>query len=188
METQILTNLKKSIKHWYLSLIVGIIFIAVGIWVFLTPVSSYITLAILFAVMFLVTGIIEISFAIGNRKELSNWGWTLAVGIIDLLVGILLVAQPGISILVLPIYVGFAVMFRSISAISWSVELKNLGVLSWGNLLAVGILGLLFSFILLWNPMFAGMTIVVCTALAFIFIGCFYIYLSVRLRKLSKIV
>ena len=50
MEDQIIKTGKNAIKHWYLSLILGILFIFVGIWVFITPVSSYFTLAILFSV------------------------------------------------------------------------------------------------------------------------------------------
>jgi len=186
MENQTFASLKSSVKHWYFPLILGIIFIAIGAWVLRTPVESYITLAILFSISFFMAGILEIIFSIANRKELRNWGWSLASGIIDFLIGVLLVSIPAISIVVLPVYVGFAIMFRSILAIGWSVELHDMAVLNWGYMLVMGILGLMFSFILLWNPLFAGMTIVFYTSLAFIFIGFFYIFLSFRLKKLSK--
>jgi len=140
------------------------------------------------SIFLLITGILEIAFAIANRKGLNNWGWSLASGIIDFLIGILLVSQPAISILILPFYVGFAILFRSVMAMGWAFELKKRAVSDWGYLLAVGILGLLFSFILLWNPLFAGMTIVIYTGWAFIIIGSFQIYLSFRLKKLSKLV
>jgi uncharacterized membrane protein HdeD (DUF308 family) len=186
MEKETLSNLKDAIKHWYLSLILGIVFIAVGIWVLRTPLESYVALAVLFSFTFLFAGILEIAFALGNRNRLSNWGWSLAGGIVDLLIGTLLVSHPTISIFVLPFYVGFAVLFRSIMTIGWSIELKNRNLPDWGYLMAIGVLGLLFSFVLLWNPLFAGMTIVFYTAWAFIAIGAFNIYLSLRLRALSK--
>jgi len=175
---------KESIKHWYLQLLLGLVFIAVGIWVYLTPLESYITLTVLFSFAFLIAGVIEITFSIANRKGISNWGWALASGIIDFLVGILLVSHPDISVIVLPFYVGFAIMFRSIMAIGWAIELKS----NRGYLLGIGILGLIFSFIMLWNPIFAGMTIVFYTALAFVMIGFFQVSLSLRLRKLSKVI
>lgn len=188
METGTIREAKDSIKHWYFSLILGIILIAVGIWVFLTPVSSYIALSILFSITFLIAGIMEITFSVVNRGQLRHWGWTLVGGIVDLLIGILLISQPALSLVVLPFYVGFAILFRSIMAIGWAIELKRQAVADWGYVLIFGILGAIFSFILLWNPLFAGMTIVFYTALAFIMAGCFQVYLSLKLRKLSNAV
>lgn len=183
MESQFSKAVKNTAKHWYLLLLLGIIFIVAGILVFRTPVASYITLSILFALTFLFTGLLQIIYAIANRKELDNWGWSLTGGIIDFLIGVLLVSQPAVSLIALPFYVGFGILFRSIMAIGSSIELRNEKVTDWGYLLVVGILGLIFAFIMLWNPLFAGMTIVFYTALAFIFVGSFYVYLSFRLKK-----
>ena len=69
----------------------------------------------------------------------------------------------------------------------FSIDLKSFGVNEWGWLLALGILGMLFSFILLWNPAFAGMTIVIWTSFAFIAIGIFRIFLSFKLKGLNDI-
>ncbi len=181
-------EVRRSIKHWYLPLLLGIVFIAVGIWVFMTPVASFLTLAMLFAVTFLVTGFIEAISAIYNRNQLDGWGWQLTVGVIDLLIGLLLVLRPDITIVILPFYVGFDVMFRSISSIGWAFDLRRYGAPDWGLLLILGILGLVFSFVLLWNPILAGLTVVVYTALAFLSVGVFQIYLAFALRKLRDLV
>lgn len=187
METQILGSIRKTGKYWYLLALLGIALILVGIWVFMTPLQSYITLSMLFAFTFLFTGIMELIYAISNRKSLDNWGWSLAGGIVDFLIGVMLIANPQISLLVLPFYVGFAILFRSIMAIGWSIELKKHRVTSWGSLLGIGIIGLIFAFIMLWNPIFAGMTIIFYTAAAFVVIGVFQVYLSLRLRKLKAL-
>lgn len=187
METQHLGSIRKTGKYWYLLAILGIVLILVGIWVFMTPLQSYITLSMLFAVTFLFTGIMETIYAISNRKSLDNWGWSLAGGIVDFLIGVMLIVNPQISLLALPFYVGFGILFRSIMAIGWSIELKKHQVSSWASLLGIGILGLIFAFIMLWNPIFAGMTIVFYTATAFIVIGVFQVYLSIRLRKLKEL-
>ena len=68
----------------------------------------------------------------------------------------------------------------------WSFELKKLGISGWGAMLVLGILGALMAFILLWNPLLAGLTVVVYTAVAFITIGGLQVYLSLKLRKLNK--
>ena len=184
MENKTPGRLNDSFKHWYLFLILGCIFLLLGIWIFLTPVAAYLTLAIFFAVSFLITGILEISYALSNRGTSHTWGWSLAGGIFDLLIGLLLVLQPRISMLVLPYYIGFGILLRSLLGIAWSLFLKGRQVKGWGNLMVIGILGVLFAFIALWNPLFAGFTIVFYTGIAFLMVGIFYVYLSLKLRKL----
>lgn len=178
-------NVPTQVRYWFLPMIFGIIFIIVGIWVFLTPEESYIALSVLFALTFLISGSLGIMYAISNRNVIKGWGWSLAAGIAELLIGILLTSRSDITVLVLALFVGFAVLFRSILAIIWSFELKNLQVQNWGSLLILGILGLVLAFIMLWNPLFAGLTIVIYTALAFIVIGGFQMYLSYKMKKLN---
>ena len=187
METEIFKTAKNVTKHWYLSLILGILFICVGIWVFMTPVSSYITLSILFSVTIFVSGIFEILYSISNRKEMDNWGWVLTGGIIDLLFGLWLMASPLLSIAILPFIVGFILMFRSMIAIGFAFDLKVFAHSGWGWLLTLGILGLFFSFVLLWNPVFAGLTVVIWTGCAFITLGVYRIILSFKLKHLHKL-
>ena len=186
MENSLFKTVKNGISHWYLLLIAGLIFIAVGIWVFFTPVSSYLALALIFSVSFLISGIAEIVFAVSNRKELDSWGWKLAFGMLSILIGMLLLSKPLITIATLPLYVGFVALFRSIMAISFSIELKSYGIKNWGSLLFLGILGIIFSYILIWNPLFAGLTLIYWTGLALITLGIFSISFSIQLNKLHK--
>jgi uncharacterized membrane protein HdeD (DUF308 family) len=187
MATNFLKVIKNSVKHWYLPLITGILFIAVGILVFTTPAESYVVLSVIFSFSFLITGAFDIFFSISNRNEMEGWGWDLSLGILSLLVGILMLIHPEISMVTLPFFVGFVLLFRSIMAIGVSLELRNYYILDWGYLLAIGIIGTMFSLILLWNPAFAGLSLVMWTALAFIALGAFSIYLSLKLKKLHDI-
>lgn len=77
-------KIEKTIKRWYLMLLVGIVFVILGIWTIATPLSSYTALSIVFALGFLVNGIAEVIFAFGNRHQ--NWGWTLVLGILNIVV------------------------------------------------------------------------------------------------------
>lgn len=186
MDLLFLKSIRNAIKHWYIPLLVGIFFIIVSIVVFSSPLGSLLALAILFSLSFLFGGISEIIFSIANRDQLQNWGWSLAFGIITFIVGLLLVLNPALSVTTLAFYVGFVILFRSIAPISFALDVKRYGSRSWGGLMALGILGTIFSFILLWNPAFAGMTVVVLIALSFLFSGLFSIYFSFQLRKLHR--
>ena len=85
----------------------------------------------------------------------------------------------------LPLYVGYVVLFRSVMTIGAALDRENYGVSGPGGLLIAGILGLIFSFILLWDPGFAGLTLVVWTAIALITAGFYSILFSFRLKELS---
>ncbi|MGR8934941.1 MAG: HdeD family acid-resistance protein [Gammaproteobacteria bacterium] len=185
MQHQNIGTVKDAVKHWYLSLILGIFFIFAGFWVLQTPVESYLALSILFSLTFFVNGIAEIFYYTTNRQTVSNWGWGLTGGIIDLLFGLWLIASPLLSAAVLPFVVGFMLLFRSSTAMAVSFDMKSHGTHEWWLLLIIGILGLIFSFMILFNPVFGGMTIVIWTALALLSIGLFRIMLAFKLKRLN---
>lgn len=186
MSLPFLNSIKNSIKHWYIPLLVGILFVIISIVVFTSPMGSLLTLSLFFALSFLFGGISEIVFSIANRDQLENWGWSLAFGIITFVVGISLVSHPALSLTVLAFYIGFLLLFRSIASISFALDVKKHGSKNWGGLLIFGILGAIVSFILIWNPVFAGMSVVILVAMSFLFAGLFSILLAFQLRKLHK--
>ena len=177
---------KNVIQHWYLPLIAGIVFLATGVLAILTPAATYISLAIIFSITFFITGSLELIFSISYRKKLDGWGWSLAAGILDVIIGLILILYPQISIITLPLFVGFVVLYRSIMSISWSIELKKYNTSKWGWLLFIGIIGIIFSFILLWNPFIAGLTVAVFTGLALMIIGIFHIDFAFELKRVKS--
>ena len=182
----ILSSAQAAVKNWWISLLLGILYIIAGIWVFQTPLASYVSLSIIFSVFIFVSGISQIIFSISNKNEIQGWGWYLTSGIIDLLIGLLLITHPLMTMTILPFYVGFWLLFQGFLAIGLSFQFKSVGIPSWGWLLFLGFLTLVFSFLLLANPVFAGLSIVYMTALAFISAGVFRIFLSFDLKKMKK--
>lgn len=171
-----------SIKHWYLPLIVGIIFIVFGVYIFTVPAEAYVTLSILFSLSFFFSGISEVFFAVANKDTIDGWGWYLVSGILTFLFGAYLIIYPGITMATLPFVVGFALLFRSSQGLGFALDLKK-GGLSWGGLAFISVLGILFSFLLLANPVIASASIVMMTALSFITLGGYGIMLALALKK-----
>ena len=95
-------SIRRSVKHWYIPLILGILFILCGIGVIISPQDSYLTLSILFSLSFLISGITESFFALQNTKTLNGWGWYLVSGLISLIMGIFLLMYPALSMFILP--------------------------------------------------------------------------------------
>ena len=129
---------------------------------------------------------IEIFFAAGNKKTISSWGWYLAGGIIDLILGIFLMASPGLSMEVLPFVLAFWLMFRGFSATGYSMDLKRYGTRNWGWYMVFGILAILCSIGVIWQPALGAFTLVYMIAYALLIIGIFRVMLSFELKSLHK--
>lgn len=177
-------QIKSAVKYWWVPLLVGILFIVSGIYTLMTPTETFLVLTVFFSVSFLVSGIFEVFFALSARDSLEGWGWLLVYGLINLVVGMILINNPEISVATLPIFIGLLVMFRAITAIGSSMDLKRNGVSDWSYLLILGILGIIFSFILIRNPGFAGLSLGVWVAIALITIGIAAAFFSFRLKDL----
>ena len=50
----------RTVRHWWLYLITGILSIIAGIVVFCNPIESYLTLSIMFGILMLISGIVEL--------------------------------------------------------------------------------------------------------------------------------
>ena len=141
----------------------------------------------IFSFLFLFSGIFEVAFALSNKKEMDNWGWVLFSGIVDIILGVILVTSPALTMAVLPIYVGIMLMFRSIRSMAMALHLKDYGSKKWGGLFVLSILGLIFSIFMVTNLEFGSFTIVYWTAFSFVFIGFFGIYYGFQLKKLKNV-
>lgn len=123
--------IRDSIKYWYVPLIIGLFFIVVSVIAFTSPERSLLTLSILFALSFLLSGISEVVFSLMNRNRMENWGWSLAFGIITLILGISLLMHPNLSLGILAFYIGIVILFRSVAAFSFALDLKRYGSKKW---------------------------------------------------------
>jgi uncharacterized membrane protein HdeD (DUF308 family) len=187
MHDTILQTAKNSIQYWYMPLFVGILFIALGIWTLMTPAASFLGLAIFFSIALIISGISEVFLALTSKKEMANWGWTLVMGVMNLAIGYMLFSNPALTAEFLSFYLGFLVLFRSITAVGTALDIKKYGDQGWGTMMFTAILGIVFAIILLRHPLLAGLTVVTWVALAFFAIGAFAVIFSFSLRNLHKL-
>lgn len=183
----LIDKVKREMKYWWISPIIGILAIILGIWCITTPWATIISLSIIFGAIFLVTGIFTIIFAISNKDSLHGWGWTLMSGIIDILFGIIILSLPiEVITLVLAYFVGFYVMFQSIWSIGTATELYSKKVNGWGWLLTLAIIGLILSIIFILSPAFTSGVIAYLVSLSFFVYGLFRIYYGFKLRSIKN--
>lgn len=178
--------LQERLKNWWLLLVSGILFILLGFYILNQPLASYLALSVFFAAAFLVSGIFEVLYAVSSKRHDAGWGWALFGGIVDTVFGIFLIASPVLTMAVLPMYIGFVILFRAVLGIMHAFALKKLGISGWGWALMAAILGIVFALMMISNPVFGGLTIVVYTAVAVLMLGVAQVALSLRLKSIKN--
>jgi uncharacterized membrane protein HdeD (DUF308 family) len=94
-----------KVPHFWLQLISAVLSVIVGILFIRNPAAGVGTLVLLMVVYFMVEGLAKIVFSLTVRP-LANWGWVLGSGILGVLIAVWLLANPGMSLLFLGIFIG----------------------------------------------------------------------------------
>lgn len=177
----------RAIKHWWLLAVAGILCIALGIVVFAFPLQSYVTLAILFGVLLLVVGAAKLISASTSANFFMMRGYVIVSGVLDLLIGIFLCIYPGVTLVALPIMMGFWMMYNSFVLIGFSGDFETFGIPGFGWVIGGGILLLVLSILVLVNPFGAGIaTVVVLAGVGLIVFGILLISLAMKLKEIHR--
>lgn len=136
---------------WHL--IAGILMLILGVYVWFNPLASLIALALYIGIGLIVIG----AGYIGSSVNTDS-GWFMFVGILDILIGLILVANIGVTVATLPII--FALWCLAVGT-AQLVSSYHYGKadLPWGWSFTLGILGLVFGFLILKYPALGAVTI-----------------------------
>lgn len=177
----------KTVKNWWMLLIAGLLLIIGGIAVFVNPVESYITLSMMFGIMMLITGLAELIIAITSHNFFAIRSYTIVGGIIDMIIGILLCCNIGVTAIILPIILGVYLLYHSFMIIGFGSDLEAFNVKGYGWPLAGGVVLLILSILILINPFsFGTSAVVILTGIALIIMGGIFIVKSLRMRNLHS--
>lgn len=171
-----ITSIDRRLRYWWVILIRGILFILLGIYILYEPANGYAALGFLFGLFILLAGIAELLRVVGDHSSSGRAGHLL-LGIIDLIVGIVFVTHIIASADVLRIIVGLYFFFRGISLLSYS----HFRGRSW-PLIIGGAITIIFGLLIMFNAVFGAITIIIFTAIAFLIMGIFNVWLGVHTR------
>lgn len=175
----------RAVVHWWLFLVAGVLCLVTGIVVFVFPLESYVTLSMIFGVLMLVVGAAKLIAAATSGNYFLMKGYVIIGGLLDLILGLFLCIYPGVTLMVLPIMMGFWMLYNSFMLFSFSDDLGTLQVPGGGLVTAGGILLLILSVLVLVNPFGAGIaTVVVLAGSGLILFGLLLCSLSVKLKDL----
>lgn len=184
---EVVNRAGKIIRYWWLLLLSGLLTAAVGIVVFCRPAESYFTLGLLFGVMMLVNGIVQLVVSVTSRNYFMMRGYTVVGGILDLFLGIFLCCYPRITLVILPVVLGIWMLYHSFMIIGFGADLNSFRVKGSGWAIAAGVLLLVMSILVLVMPLTVGAaTVVVLTGTGLLLFGILVIALSLKFRKIHN--
>lgn len=151
--------MKNKRKNWWMFLLRGLLFIAIAILIFRNPLASLAGLTMTIGFLMVITGAV---FTVGSftiRKFYSKWGWTLALGILDIILGVVLLFFPALTTPLVIIFIGCWVLGIGLLESGLSFGLKKFGFRNWWMLLLIGISSIVFGILILFNPLAGALTV-----------------------------
>ena len=159
----------------WLVLLQGIIALALGILLLTYPVGILIVLTMLLGIYWMIDGIIVLTSLYSDRTDQK---WKILVGVLGIIGGILVLAYPLYSAILLPTFL--AIIIGVIGLIMGAVHLVR-GFSGAGFGAGIfGIVSIIFGLILIANPFIAALALIVILAVLAIIGGVLIIVLELR--------
>ncbi len=119
---------RDRLNHWWVWLLDGILGVVVGGLTLFMPGATAFVLVMLIGVWAIVGGVLRIVAAIQIRKEIEG-EWLLGLGgLLSILFGVVVVAQPGVGLLSLVWLIGSWALIAGVVFIMLAFRLRKIGI------------------------------------------------------------
>lgn len=152
----ILEFLKKYERE---SILISVLLIIVSLFLIAKPGIAVSTVVTLFAIVFLVDGIINIIAYMMEDVEIKAYSNELIMGILLVILGLIILLNQPLFISILPIMIGLWIFIKSIMKLQLAINLKSAVAERWGLLLVSSILMAILGVLIIVNPFEAIFTL-----------------------------
>lgn len=143
----------------------GVIAILFGLMALAYPRITVLIMAIGFGFFTLIGGIFLIIASLQRRKHTKYWGYWLFEGIIDAIIGLIILLDPRISVTVLLVIMGFWAVTGGLILMWLSFKMRNQQDQRSQGVLFLSILFLLFGAVLFLNPFGSALSFTIITGI-----------------------
>lgn len=155
-------NFIKKAKAGYI--IISILYVVLGICLVVFPDKSLETICLVIGIIALAAGVYKvISFFLQKNRRFSV-DLDLVSGVFSIAAGAILIARPSFITNIFPVIIGIVVIIDSAFKLQTAFELRADRTKNWWSVLLVAVIGIIFGFLLVFNPFEA-------TRIALIFVG-----------------
>lgn len=139
---------EKLNKFFVSSIILSIIMFAIGIILIIYPEVSFLTITYFLAAVLIINGI----YFIFDKQTSILFSSLLTLGIVEVILGVVMIRNPEIVKTLFPIIVGIVMITKSSLDLRLSLLLNDNGYKSWLLLFILSILSILCGVIIIANP------------------------------------
>ena len=176
-------------EFWWIVLLRGIALTVLGGLLIAKPGISVIVWVQILGAYFLLDGVFSVFHSIKGRKYMQGWGWGIFMGALEILTGIIVFTNPLVSAIVTASVLVYSVAFMAIlfgvlgivTGIQVRKEIKG----EW-SMIAGGVLAIIFSVILIMNPMASMSVYLIVMGVMALMGGLIQIFASFQIRKIGK--
>lgn len=136
---ELLETHRRYHRTWWALMLNGLLALAVGTFVLLSPLESVAALALVIALWALFAGLVDIVRAFELRPALDHWWLILISGLVDVGFGVLaLIFYPILSLTFAVVFVSWWLLVAGVLELYGAYRLRRSG-LHWGSSLAIGV-------------------------------------------------
>jgi uncharacterized membrane protein HdeD (DUF308 family) len=169
-------------RNWWALALRGAAAIIFGIIALFWPPAAIAALVAVFGAYALVDGILNLVAAVRAGRSGQRWGALLFEGIVSLVVGLLTLFFPGVTALVLVVFVGAWSLITGVAEVVAAIKLRTMIEGEW--LLALsGILSIAFGVLLFISPLIGAIAIAIWIGAYSVVFGALLFGLALRLRS-----
>lgn len=172
-------------RNWWLLLLRGVIAIVFAVLTWMQPGISLAAMVLVFGIYVLADGVLGIWAAISGRQKNRHWWVLLLWGLVSVVMGVLTFIMPGVTGLVLLMYIAAWALITGVLQIVAAIRLRKEIQGEWLMVLS-GLLSVVFGGLLVARPGAGALAVAwIIAAYAFIF-GVLLVLLAFKVRKLGR--
>ena len=172
-------------RNWWLLLLRGLVAIVFALLTWAQPGVSLAALVLVFGIYVLADGLLGVWSAIAKRRDNRHWWLLLLWGLVGIVVGVMTFIMPGITGLVLLMYIAAWAMITGVLQIVAAIRLRKEIKSEWLMILS-GLVSVAFGVLLFLQPGAGALAVAwIIAAYAFIF-GVLMVLLAFKVRKLGR--
>ena len=176
--------LRSLAENWWMLLLRGIAAIIFGILAFLWPGITLLTLIFLWGAYAVVDGVFALWSAISGKGggEMGSRWWLALVGLCGVVAGILAFAWPGVTALVLLLFIAAWAIVTGVFQVVGAIRLRKEIEGEWLLILS-GLLSIAFGLVLVMQPGTGALAVIWLIGTFAIIEGILFVALAFRLKK-----
>lgn len=145
--------MKKNKKNFSLSLSSSIIFVILGLFLFIKPNATITTISYIIGGILLILGIISIIRYFRSDFGINALDFDLVYGVLVSIAGLYLIIKPTLLAVIFPTILGIWIIVNSVTKFQYSLLLKKLNKSDFKYTLIISLLTFIWGLILLINPL-----------------------------------